>query len=334
MALVVLASGGHFDDVLNAIDNMLSVLRSEEENDLANKEACESDRAENTRESIKISRAMDELTESIVALVARVAELKAEIEDKEAQVAAINAELNETADERAKEHEEYLKAKQDDQDAAELITRAKDTIETFYRENKLMFVQGKNTETAPFTSTAGEAPPPPPATWKGAYGGKTEETTGIVAILGMIHDDVLKDIQKADDEENAAVALYEKTKQNLESQRSDLTDSIRQLSSEKAGAEGDIQDKLQDRSTKKGELEVVMDKIRDAAPGCDFFAINFHVRSQNRKIEIDGLEKAKAILKGGVFDGLPDPNRELKPGDAAALTQIHGERRKFLRRQA
>merc|ERR1719469_657229 len=166
---------------------MLGVLRSEEQSDLETKEACESDRATDTRDAIKTSRAMDALTESIEALQAHVAELIAEIEDKEAQEVAINAELNETAEERAKENEEYLRAKQDDQDAAALIVRAKETLEAFYSENELMLVQGRHAAAAPFTSTAGEAPPPPPATWKGGYGGKTEETTGVVAILGMIH---------------------------------------------------------------------------------------------------------------------------------------------------
>merc|ERR1719195_869870 len=185
-------------------------------------------------------------------------------------------------------------------------------------------------EKQPFTSTAGEAPPPPPATWKGAYGGKTEETTGIVAILGMIHDDVLKDIQKADDEEAAAVALYDKTKRNLETEKGGLTQSINDLSARKAEASEDIQDLLRGRVVDKGELGTIMKRIRDAAPGCDFVTINFHVRSQNRKIEIDGLEKAKAILSGGVFHGLPDPNREIKPGDASL---VQG-RRKFLHRQS
>merc|ERR1719336_1018848 len=328
-ALTVLASKGHFDDVIDAIDNMTAVLQSEEESDLQNKEACESDRAGDTRDAIVLSRQMDEATEEIVALTAHVAELTAEIEDKEEQVAAINAELNETADQRAKEHAEYLSAKSDDQGAADLIVSAKDTIETFYRDNQLMLMQDKQPST--FTSTAGEAPPPPPATWKGAYGGKTEETTGIVAILGMIHDDVLKDIQKADDEERAAVALYDKTKRNLETERGELTQSINDLSARKAEASEDIQDLLRGRVVDKGDLEVIMKRIQDAAPGCDFVAINFHVRSQNRKIEIDGLQKAKAILSGGVFHGLPDPNRELKPGDAAALVQTRGESRNFLR---
>jgi hypothetical protein len=37
---------------------------------------------------------------------------------------------------------------------------------------------------------------------------------------------------------------------------------------------------------------------------------------KNRQIEIDGLDKAKAILTGASFNAGPDPNREIKPGDA------------------
>merc|ERR1719297_192349 len=155
---------------------------------------------------------MDELTEEITALLSRVAELTAQIQEKKEQVLAINGELNETARARADEHAEYLKAKQDDQDAAGLIASAKQVLETFYRDNGLMLMQGH--QQAPFESTAGEAPPPPPKTWTEPYKGKTEESTGILAILEMIHDDVLKDISKADEEEQAAVTLYTKTRRS------------------------------------------------------------------------------------------------------------------------
>merc|ERR1719367_1235222 len=97
------AAKGHFDDVLAAIDSMLQVLRTEEETDLSAKEQCEEDRAAKTREAIQKSRLMDELTEEITALLSKVAELTAEIEEKQEQVVAINHELNETAQARDKE---------------------------------------------------------------------------------------------------------------------------------------------------------------------------------------------------------------------------------------
>merc|ERR1719215_2358954 len=70
------------------------------------------------------------------------------------------------------------------------------------------------------------------------------------------------------------------------------------------------------RDTKKGELDAVLEKISDINPNCEYFEVNYPMRTKNRQIEIDGLQKAKAILEGGVFDEAPDPNREIKPGDA------------------
>lgn len=48
-------------------------------------------------------------------------------------------------------------------------------------------------------------------------------------------------------------------------------------------------------------MEALLKKIKESAPGCDFFAINFETRNMDRTMEIDGLEKAKAILKGAKF---------------------------------
>merc|ERR1740121_3491782 len=114
---------------------MLQVLRSEEDTDLSAKEQCEEDRATKTRGAIQKSRNMDELTEEITALLSRVAELTAEIQEKEEQVLAINQELNETARARSEEHAEYLQAKQDDQDATGLIASAKHVLDQRSMQN-------------------------------------------------------------------------------------------------------------------------------------------------------------------------------------------------------
>merc|ERR1719444_249550 len=275
--------------------------------DLANKEDCESNRASDTRDAIKTSREMDELSEGIFALKAKIEELSAEIKEKEARIAAILAELKELAEQRAKENAEFVKAKKDDTDAAALIEQSKIVLESFYKDNGLMLVQ-----------RSGKAPPPPPKTWDGAYGGKTEESTGILAILGMIREDILKDVSDAEATEQKAVVLYNETTADLKDEEKGLTTSVSELTIARDTAIDDVQTKKTDRSTKNDELAVVMKKIKDNSPGCDFININFGLRSKNRQIEIDGLQKAKAILSGGTFDA-PDPNRELKPGDASFM---------------
>merc|ERR1719401_693128 len=142
----------------------------------------------------------------------------------------------------------------------------------------------------------------------------------------MIHEDILKDISKADAEEAAAAALYLKTKTALETEQGELNTAIDALKLAKGDKEQDVVDNTADRLTNKGSLEVVMAKIKAAEPGCDYFAINYPLRVQNRQIEVDGLLKAKAILQGGSFEAA-DPNRELKPGDAASFLQHGGKLR-------
>merc|ERR1712216_569350 len=81
------------------------------------------------------------------------------------------------------------------------------------------------------------------------------------------------------------------------------------------GKEGEVTTAKTQRGIKKGELDTTMNKIEGAESACDYFTINYMVRARDRQVEIDGLLKAKAILQGGKFDA-PDPNREIKPGDA------------------
>jgi len=319
------ARNGNFTEVISAIDTMLGMLQTEENEDIQRKEQCEENRATDTRAAIKTSRTMDELTDSITENKAKIEELAAEIKEKEGEVEAIKKELGEAARIRQKENAEYLKNKKDDEDAAEVITNAKGVLETFYTENGLMLVQKKGArQQPPFVSQAGAAPPPPPKTWEEPYGGRTDESTGVIAILSMIHEDVLKDISNADAQESAAVTLYGETTNALNAEKGALEADILALDGQISTREGDVVDDTNSRTTKKGELETVMARIRALAPGCDYFAINYDVRRKNRQIEVDGLLKAKAILSGGTFDA-PDPNRELKPGDAVALVQ-HGSR--------
>mmetsp|Transcript_9975 Transcript_9975/g.14930 ORF Transcript_9975/g.14930 Transcript_9975/m.14930 type:complete len:540 (+) Transcript_9975:2-1621(+) len=316
-ALVKLAdkSGSHFTEVIEAIDKMLALLSAEEAEDLAKKEECEKNRADDTREASLLSRSMDDTSDEITKLEARIADLAAEIAEKNKLVEQLTQQLKEATENREQEHKEYLAAKADDEDAATLVASARDVLETFYKESGLVFAQQKATKKQPFTSTAGEAPPAPPGTWETPYGGKVEENEGIVSILTMIHQDILKDIATADSEEAAAVALFEKTEQEIKASITALNAEILSLTGEKGEAETDREDNIAERAGTSGELKAVMARISDTSGYCDYFTINYPVRTSNRQIEIDGLNKAKQILSGAKFTKT-DPTRELKPGDA------------------
>jgi len=314
-----LAKGGQFDEVIEAIDAMVAMLKEEEAEDLKHKETCEDDRAADTRDAITMSRSMDENTEAINALKSEIEEIVKDYTEKQAEVDKMLEQIKELTKIREDENREYLKAKADDEAASVLVAQATEVLESFYKENNLMLAQEAVKQ--PFQTKAGQAPPPPPTTWESPYQGKTDESTGIIAILGMIKEDIDKDLEKATTSEKEALELFEETTKELNTNIEKAEELITSLKKTEGVKKQEIEEQKDDRSKTQELLTAVMEKIKDAEPGCDYFTINFPLRAKDRQIEIDGLIKAKAILQGAKFDEGPDPSRELKPGDA--FVQMH-----------
>merc|ERR1719161_1727914 len=135
-------------------------------------------------------------------------------------------------------------------------------------------------------------------------------------MMEMVHEDIVKDRTTAKAEEDASAKEFAQFKKDAEAQMK----SLQGAADKKSGTKGDKEDEKgnteKDRTSKAGELSAVMTKMEGAAPNCEYFAVNYPLRLKNRQLEMDGLLKAKAILNGGTFDAGPDPDREIKPGDA------------------
>jgi chromosome segregation ATPase len=294
-ARVNLASGGHFDDVIEAIDDMIEKLKDEEQEDLSNKEHCEEDRMDDTRDAIVESRDIDDISEAINRLTGEIEELQAEVKEKEEEVQSTEEELKKAEQIRDEEKVAWQNSHEADTKAAELVEKAKEVLANFYSENNLNLAQKSK-------APAGEAPPPPPPTWEEPYGGQKGASAGIISILEMIHDDIIKDKDKAKDEEDKAQEEFDDFKTDSENKIADLKDTITDLEGSISDKEDDVSSKKGDRGDKKDSLDSLLSKIKDEQSGCDFLLVNFQVRTENRQIELDGLDKAKAILDGAEFD--------------------------------
>merc|ERR1719353_2876247 len=192
-----------FKAVIALIDEVIAELDSEEETDIKNKEECESERMKNTQQAMLVSKEIDTNVETMDRLTE---EIEAEIEDLETS-------KKEAGEQRSKENAEYTSAKADDAAAVGLIENAMGVLENFYAENGLNLAQVRRVQ-QPFVE-AGEAPTPPPSTWDGEYGGAKGESTGIIAIMTLIKEDIEKDIAKATKIEEESVAAYEKMVEDI-----------------------------------------------------------------------------------------------------------------------
>jgi len=320
-ARVAAASGkGHFDEVFVAIDKMMQALKDEEDSDLAKKEQCEADRMENMRAAATKSRTIDEATELITRLTGEIAEIEKSIVEKTELIAKAKEELAEAKDLRKKENDEWKESTAEDEEMKAIIKSARDVLTKFYADNDLMFLQ-KPRSGAAFAQgprsagEVGKAPPPPPPTWEGAYGGQTEESANIISILEMAEEGVAKDIATAKAAEEEAASDFETFSKETKVTLEELAQAIRDMEEAKDKKAGDVHGAKSSRGNAQKELVSISKTITDAEPACAYIQVNFPVRQKARQLEHDGLVKAKAILSGGKFD-TPDPDREIKPGDA------------------
>ncbi|CAK0844179.1 unnamed protein product [Prorocentrum cordatum] len=274
--------------------------------------ACEANRMEDTRSAVLAGRAIDEASDTISQLTSDVGELDSQLTQKEEQGEAIVEQLAAAEAQRNEEHAAFVSGQKDDEDAATTVASAIEVLEAFYKQNTV-FVQRAGAK-EPVEVAAGQAPPPPPKTWsEPEYGGRTTESDGIIMILTMIKDDILKDKAASEEAEHTAAELYAETSQALTKEKDALDGQIDEMKIAKGEKAGTIESTRSERSLKKDELDVIMEKVKAVQPGCDFFQVNYLVRKKNRLIELDGLLKAKAILAGTCAAGLPerwqDPER-------------------------
>jgi len=302
---------------------MIANLKSEEQQDLDTKQTCEKDRMDNTRKAIDTSRTIDEQTDAITALTARIAQCEKTIAELVASLKETKDELDKATRQRNDENKAWVQTNADDKAAAETVLSAKEVLTSFYKDNGLALVQKAK---QPVTEDAGAAPPPPPSTWEGDYGGKTGESQGIVAIMEMVHEDILKDRADAKADEDASQTEFDNYKKDSEARTKELKADKRAQEKDMGKAETKKGDTEKQRRTQKGALNGVLATIKDIDPNCEYYEVNYPMRRKNRQIEIDGLDKAKAILKGGKFDAGPDPNREITPGDAASAVLLQRNR--------
>merc|ERR1719181_1240262 len=118
---------------------------------------------------------------------------------------------------------------------------------------------------------AGEAPPPPPPTWEGGYGGKTGESQGIVAIMEMVAEDIRKDRADAKADEDAAAKEFAAFKKDSEDKMKALKKDEKATDKQKGKAQTARSSDKKQRTTKKGQLNAVLNKIEDINPNCEYY---------------------------------------------------------------
>jgi peptidoglycan hydrolase CwlO-like protein len=286
-----------FDKVLKMIDDMVTLLGTEQTDDDNKKEYCEKliDKTEDDLNQLELAvsdlgKAIADYKESIATLTDEIAALEDGIKKLDQQVA-------EATEDRKEEHAENAETVSSDNAAKELIGMAKNRMNKFY--NPKLYVAPPPAE-AMFVQRSGVAPPPPPETF-GAYSKKGGESTGVIAMMDMMVADLDKEITETETEEKENQAEYEQFMKDSAAKRASDAKSIADKEAAKADAESNLIAAEEEHKSKLKEAMNTHKYLGEVHGDCDWLLTNFEARKAARTGEIDALTKAKAVLSGADY---------------------------------
>merc|ERR1719293_368454 len=326
------AASGGFDKVVQMIDNMVGILKTEQDDDDHKKEYCalQFDTSDDKKKALERSVAGDEA--SIAEAKEAIATLSQEIAALKAGIRALDKAVAEATAQRKDENAEYKALMASDTAAREVLAFAKNRLNQFYNPKLYkappkvelsagdrVFKSMGNPDDLITTAAPGgiagtgiavlaqvvsheqkAAPAPPPATW-GAYKTKSEENTGVIAMLELLSTDLEKETTEATTEEKDAQADYEQLMKDSAAKRTTDSNALAQKSSSKADTEAELQAHESQKISEGKDLMATTAYISSLHAECDWLLQYFDARKEARAGEVESLQRAKAVLSGADF---------------------------------
>merc|ERR1719254_165949 len=325
------AGAAGFDKVIKMIDDMVALLGKEQADDDDKKEYCakQFDFSDDKVKALKRSIAGDEAT--IATAKESIATLTEEMAALEAGIRALDKAVAEATKQRKDENTEYKALIASDSAAKEGLAFAKNRLNKFYNpklykpppkaelsaEDRIYSNEGGELTTAAPGGIANTgiavsfaqvslhtqqkaAPGPPPETW-GAYSTKSEENTGVIAMIDLLIKDLDKEMTEAETDEKNSQADYETMMKDSAAKRTTDSKALSQKGSAKADTEAALQETSEHLADQNKELMATEKYIASLHAECDWLLQYFDARKEARTGEVDSLKKAKAVLSGADF---------------------------------
>jgi chromosome segregation ATPase len=300
--LVLLALQGNragFEDVIQLIAKMEKTLHHEQQQDDKKRDYCNSeiDKTEDAKKelehSIEVSgTAIEELQGTITTVQEDMKTLKAGIEDLDKSVA-------EATKIRKEQNTEFKALEKENIAAKEVLRWAKNRLNKFYNP-KLYTAESSDAAEALVETSADGAPPPPPETF-GAYTKKTEESSGVIAMVTKIIQDIDVTMAEAKTEEKDSQEDYQELMSNAGSKRTADSKALTEKAASLAEAEEALQAEVEKKAGLVEEREQTTRTLMNLHGECDWILKYFDVRRQARDDELDALGKARDVLHGADY---------------------------------
>merc|ERR1719446_233668 len=315
-----------FSKVLGMIDNMVTLLGKEQQDDDASKQMCDKDFAESADHKKETEEAIATSKANIADMEEQSATLASEIATLQDEIKALDQAVADATEQRKNEHGEFVTYQTQSNAATQLIEKAKNRMVKFYRPNlykeapkreltdeeKIYASSGRSdmiateapqmiagTTQSVFVQLAA-VPAPPPETW-GAYEKKEGKSNGVLALMDMLLKELKDENTEATHEEETAQKDYERLMSDSQSSRADKADSITSKEAAKADLDVNTENAKEKLTSQQAELMNTDQYIATLHGECDFIVGNYDLRKAPSENEVESLKNAKSVLSGADF---------------------------------
>jgi len=319
-----------FSKIVKMMDDMTALLKKEQGDDEQQQEYCEAEFEKSEDETGALKRKIKGLATEISEGADAVAGLGDDIATLTQGIKDLDKSVQEATETRKEESTEYTATKAANSAAVQLLGVAKNSLAKFYSpttykaperreltEEERIYVQSGGADPrdaeeaeAARTSIAGTGvtamlqgrlggPPPPPPMAVEAY--KKQDSSGPMALIDRLTNDLKMEMQEDDMEEKEAQKDYEETMKQSANKRSTDSKTIVEKEQQKAEGEALLQKAKEAHKGETAELAALEEYVSDLHGQCDFLIQNFDKRKEARSSEIDAIQKAKAVLGGADY---------------------------------
>jgi len=307
IALAIQGKKVSFAKVITMIDNMVAVLKKEQNDDNDKKEYCamQFDLADDKKKGLE--RSVADLETAIAKGKEAISTLVDEIKSLGDGISALDKSVAQATEQRKEENEDFTGLMASNSAAKELLGFAKNRLNKFYNPKLYKAPAAVLAD----VSAHKVAPAPPPAT-AAAYSKKSEESNGVIAMVDLLIADLTKEMTEASTEEKDSQSDYEQSMTDSAEKRAIDSQTLADKGGAKAEAQADLETNTEEKAGTTKELMATGSYIASLHAECDWLLQYFEVRKEARAGEIDSLANAKAVLSGADFSLLQMRGRSLR----------------------
>jgi len=294
-SLAVTASLDGFEKVKKAIDDMVSALTKEQDDEVKHRDFCTAELAENTKQNMVATDEKGDLEASIADLSSTLDSLTTDLANLKSEIAEMNVQVKRASEDREAENKEFQQTVADQRATQGILQKALDRLNAFYAAKALLQTKQKSKDD-PEPGAAAPAPPAGFTDYKKSSGAGGV-TTMIQAVINDAKTMEREALQAEQDSQSAYESFVKNTNASISANQRDIvnkTEDKAKAEKAKVQAEADLKATMTD-------LESLAAYAADLHKSCDYVLDNFSARQEARGQEIEALRQAKAVLSGADF---------------------------------